>query len=449
MSKRFRVLSLFSGCGGLDIPFVGNRYHIVSAFDNDPAAIRCLKGNLNCNAMAIDVTSDQFEKKLNAIGPVDIVLGGFPCQGFSKSGPKKADDPRNSLYRAMLHAVEVTSPTLFLAENVDGMAQNFNGKFVERIAADFRNAGYAVTSRILNAVNYGVPQFRRRIFFVGTNCDVSVPFIWPRPTHYGASRNGEFKTTWDVHNEPNLFQTTPLLKPVSIGDAISSLLEAGPSFPDHQFLDNYSDKDRQIMPRISEGQKLCNVRFSDSSVYTWDIPEAFGETTDREKSILLTIGRNRRKKQYGTIPNGNPLGLPVISELSGLEIAEQELETLADRGFLKKVRDRYDLKGAMFCSGLYRRPRWDEPAPTVLTVFNKPRYFFHPRVERPFTIRECARLQAFPDDFTFLDTGITFEDAYRLIGNAVPPKLANALQEQIWQFISATRIENAVKVATT
>lgn len=448
MSKMLRVLSLFSGCGGLDIPFSDNRYEIINALDNDPAAIRCLKANLKCNATVMDVSSTAFEYELSSIGTVDIVLGGFPCQGFSKSGPKNEDDARNKLYRAMLRAVEITKPALFLAENVDGMAQNFNGKFVDRIVMDFRDAGYSVTNRIINSVNYGVPQFRRRIFFVGTNTHLSVPFIWPEPTHYGSSRNGEFKTSWDVGHQPNLFQPKQLLCPVSIGNAISDLLETGSNIPDQQFSSNYSKKDQQIMARIGEGQKLCNVRFSDTSVYTWDIPDAFGETTDREKKILLTIGKNRRKKQYGTIPNGNPLELSVISELLGLPIADEELQDLSKRGFLKNVGESYDLKGAMFCSGLYKRPRWDEPSPTVLTVFNNPRYFFHSRLERPFTVRECARLQSFPDDFIFLDTGITFNDAYRLIGNAVPPILASAFEKQIWQFFSTTRIENAVKVAT-
>lgn len=215
----------------------------------------------------------------------------------------------------------------------------------------------------------------------------------------------------------------------------------GAGIPDQQFVDNVSERDRYIMAHIKEGQKLCNVRFSETSVYTWDIPEVFGETTDREKEILSTIGKNRRKKQYGDIPNGNPLSLDVISELSGLQIAERELDNLVGKGFLKRIDERYDLKGAMFCSGLYKRPKWNEPSPTVLTVFHNPRYFFHPIEERPFTVRECARLQSFPDDFRFLDTGISSEDAYRLIGNAVPPKLSKALQDSIWKFVSNARME--------
>ena len=447
-SRKLRVLSLFSGCGGLDIPFSKDRYQIACAIDNDPSAIRCLKANLDCNAAVVDVTSDAFEQIIQGCGPVDIVLGGFPCQGFSKSGSKKADDPRNKLYTAMLRAVEVCRPSLFLAENVDGMAQNFNGTFVDRICTDFSEIGYSVKSRILNAVNYGVPQFRRRIFFVGTGRNGAGDFEWPAPTHYGESRNGEFKTAWEVGNQPDLFQPVPLLPPPSISDAISDLLGMEKKVADQQLPDKVSERDRHVMAHIKEGQKLCNVRFSETSVYTWDIPEVFGETTKREKEILITIGKNRRKRQYGDVPNGNPLSQEVISELSGLQIAERELDNLVSKGFLKKIDERYDLKGAMFCSGLYKRPKWNSPSPTVLTVFNNPRYFFHPLEERPFTIRECARLQSFPDNFRFLDTGISSEDAYRLIGNAVPPKLSNALQGSIWKYFSTLRIENADKIAT-
>ena len=440
-----RVLSLFSGCGGLDIPFKKNRYKIVNAIDNDPEAIRCLEANLNCNATVMDVTSEGFERELQTIGKVDVVLGGFPCQGFSKSGPKREGDPRNKLYLSMIQAVEMTEPEVFIAENVDGMAQNFNGKFVNQITEDFYKTGYSVTSRILNAVNFGVPQFRRRIFFVGTRSIYDEPFIWPEPTHYGATRNGEFKTTWDVQNQPTLFQTERLLDPVTIGDAISDLIELNSNIPDHNSIENISIKDQQIMARIGEGQKLCNVRFSDTSVYTWNIPDVFGETTAREKEILLTIGKNRRKKIYGNIPNGNPLDISVISELSGFNISEEEIQNMMQKGFLKKVENQYDLKGAMFCSGLYKRPLWDEPAPTVLTVYDNPRYFFHSKEERPFTVRECARLQSFPDDFIFVNTGISNKDAYRLIGNAVPPKLAGVIEEQVWKYITRVKKRNAAK----
>jgi DNA (cytosine-5)-methyltransferase 1 len=90
--------------------------------------------------------------------------------------------------------------------------------------------------------------------------------------------------------------------------------------------------------------------------------------------------------------------------------------------------EKFDLKGAMFCSGLFKRPRWDEPAPTVLTNFHNPRYFLHPSENRPFSLRECARLQTFPDDFVFAVDGsdASLIDGYRLVGNAVPPTVGRA-----------------------
>ena len=279
------VLSLFSGCGGMDIPFSSAPYHIVGAYDNDPAAIACMKRNLQCKAVEMDVSSPAFKFDLDTIGSVDIILGGFPCQGFSKSGPKKQHDPRNKLYLAMLNAIESLHPSVFVAENVDGMVQNFNGSFVDRIHSDFSEAGYIVEHRIINAVNYGVPQFRRRILFVGTRKDIGIKFIWPNPTHSGTSRNGEFKTHWDLDDEPNLFAQYNLEPPVTIKDAIHDLVNDSGTVPDQVFDSNISSKDLMIMSRIKEGQKLCNVRFSGSSVYTWEIPEVFGKQP-KEKSAF-------------------------------------------------------------------------------------------------------------------------------------------------------------------
>ena len=85
--------------------------------------------------------------------------------------------------------------------------------------------------------------------------------------------------------------------------------------------------------------------------------------------------------------------------------------------YIKAKEDGYDLKGAMFCSGLFKRPKWDEPSPTVLTNFHNPRYFLHPSEYRPFTLRECARLQGFDDTFLFHGDGSIYslEDGYRLV----------------------------------
>ena len=433
--KKSTVVSLFSGCGGLDLGFSDDFFEISAAYDIDQAAIDCIRHNLKCKAEVLDVSTDKFDSELDKIGKADIVLGGFPCQGFSKAGPKKKKDPRNLLYLSMLKAVERLQPYVFVAENVDGMAQNFKGEYLKLIQNDFEKSGYIVESRILNAVNFGVPQYRRRVFFVGIKKTLNKTFEWPKPTHFGGSRNGEFKTEHEYGTALSLFEPIDLKPSVTLKDALSDLLEKDESYPDHEISTIPKTKDLAIMESIGEGKKLCNVRFSDTSVYTWQIPKAFGKVSNREIKILETIGKNRRKKIYGSIPNGNPLSPEVISDLSKLKVNVDELNSLAERGFLKKRDEKYDLKGAMFCSGLYKRPKWNEPAPTILTVFHSARYFFHPQKLRPFTLRECARMQSFPDSFVFKKAGVTIDDGYRLVGNAVPPLLASKMGESVRKIL--------------
>ena len=86
---RFKVVSMFSGCGGLDYGFIHPPFDLVGAYDNDPAAVQCFSHNLPCSAKLMDVSSPAFLEEIKGIGWTDVLLGGFPCQGFSKSGPKK------------------------------------------------------------------------------------------------------------------------------------------------------------------------------------------------------------------------------------------------------------------------------------------------------------------------------------------------------------------------
>ena len=164
----FRAVSLFSGCGGMDLGFAGAGFEVVRAIDLDPAAAAVHAANFGAPAVRSDVTGTDFAAWRRELGPVDVVLGGFPCQGFSKAGPKRADDPRNGLYRAMLGAVRELRPACFVAENVEGLAQNFGGRYLEQISGDFGRLGYQVAVALIDAIGYSVPQHRRRIFFVGT-----------------------------------------------------------------------------------------------------------------------------------------------------------------------------------------------------------------------------------------------------------------------------------------
>ena len=427
------VVSLFSGCGGLDLGFHELGYDLVYACDNDPSAIQVYQKNIDKRAYVRDVTTEQFHADINSLGNCDVVLGGFPCQGFSKAGPKNRNDSRNFLYIEMKKAIETLRPKIFVAENVDGLSQNFKGAYLEQITSDFRSIGYTVEYRLLDAANFGVPQHRRRIFFVGTRGDTPrQAFKWPEPTHIFDERNGESS----LNSQPDLL-TSPLgfmpTRAKSVKEAIGDISDTIGILPDHAYSDKWPDEYWKIIEKIGPGQKLCNVRFSPTSVYTWEIPEVFGVVDREDIEILESIGKNRRHKRYGNIPNGNPLPESEIMRLTGRLDIKNRLMKLVNQGYLKEKNDGYDLKGAMFCSGLFKRPRWDSPSPTVLTNFGNPRYFIHPKQNRPLTLRECARLQGFPDDFVFLSSmnRKALVDGYRLVGNAVSPPMSRVFATSV------------------
>lgn len=442
--RKLRVVSLFSGCGGLDLGFKEEGFELAYACDNDPMAVEVYRRNVDERAYVRDVTTVLFHREIDELGYCDVVLGGFPCQGFSKAGPKTESDPRNVLYREMLKTVLTLKPKVFVAENVDGMSQNYGGSFVERIKEDFRKAGYRVESRIVQAADYGVPQYRRRILFIGVREGSQLSFFWPEPKHATPLRNGEFKLEgYSSKVDGVVIGTSPLTIENGIGDLLDVELGA---MQDHVVIDKWPDYYQHVFKAIKPGQKLCNVRRADTSVYTWQIPEAFGKVSSRERIVLETISKNRRHKRFGNKPNGNPLALEVIEDLSGLQKLAREVRSLVKKKYLKDFEGKYDLMGAMFCSGLFKRPQWDQPAPTVLTVFDNPRYFLHPIKNRPFSVRECARLQSFPDAFKFCVGTSNAEQraAYRLIGNAVPPLLA----KQIANAVKRTLIKECTEEAT-
>lgn len=442
-----KVVSLFSGCGGFDLGFKEQGFDLIYACDIDPVAVDCYARNIDPRVHLRDVTSTEFHRDMSEIGSCDIVLGGFPCQGFSKAGPKHAEDKRNALYLEMKNAIAVLRPQLFIAENVDGISQNFKGAYLERIIEDFRQIGYCIEYRIFDAIAFGLPQHRRRIFFVGIEQSIHHRFSWPEPTHFFKRRNGEFTiagiqtSMQPVQEQQTTLQPEdrrpPPQKIQTIKDAIQDIRSLDTHIPDHRITHQWPGKYTTIFQTVREGQKLCNVRHAHTSVYTWQIPEVFGAVSEQERCILETIARYRRHKKYGNLPNGNPLPVDEIGRLTGLVDIQHEIENLLAKSYIKFKSGGYDLKGALFCSGLFKRPIWNEPAPTVLTNFHNPRYFLHPLEDRPFTLRECARLQGFPDSFIFTNSNTNKDliNGYRLVGNAVPPIVSKAFAAAVWQFL--------------
>ena len=320
------VVSLFAGCGGLDLGFHELGFKTLYAADHDAAAVKAYKHNLGNTIQLRDVASSQFHNDLAHIGSADVVLGGFPCQGFSKAGPKRFGDTRNVLYLEMLRAVELLQPRIFIAENVYGLGQNFGGAYLQSILADFSGIGYQVEHRLVDAITYGVPQHRRRILFIGTR-DADRQFKWPAATHELQRRNGE--RAIDTETEELFAVKSPLRQQPArtIRDAIGDLPAIG-LFPDHVVTNSWPAHYQHIFKAISSGQKLCNVRHAESSVYTWQIPEVFGHVTPAQRSILEVISKHRRHKRYGDIPNGNPLPIEEIEKLLETKVRSSDISAL-------------------------------------------------------------------------------------------------------------------------
>lgn len=178
------VIDLFAGCGGLSKGFMDAGYDILVGVDNDQAALNTFALNhVGAIAMNADLSQQEtFDAIREAAGerPIDVIIAGPPCQGFSLTGPRNFDDPRNKLYLAVIEMVRQFQPRGFIIENVPGMATMYDGQVRNEILRRFSEMGYNVESQILCAADYGVPQLRRRLIFMGVRNDIGNP-VFPEP----------------------------------------------------------------------------------------------------------------------------------------------------------------------------------------------------------------------------------------------------------------------------
>lgn len=200
------IVSLFSGAGGLDLGIIQAGNKVIWANDIDKDAVDTYQTNIGGNIICSDIK----DIEPASIPSSDVVVGGFPCQGFSMANlHRNVNDERNELYRFFYTVVKEKQPKFFLAENVKGILSLGNGVVVQHIKSDFEEAGYLVEIFKINMADYGVPQHRERVIFVGQRKDISknMVFKFPLPTH---SKSGEKLPRW-----------------ISIKDAINHLPPAG------------------------------------------------------------------------------------------------------------------------------------------------------------------------------------------------------------------------------
>ena len=176
--KTYTAVSLFCGAGGLDLGFHNAGFRTVWANDFNADACATFSSWSSAQVVCGDISKIDSD----SIPDSDIILGGFPCQGFSLSGPRRIDDSRNVLYKEYVRILKSKMPLAFVGENVKGLLTMGDGKIAEAIFAAFHECGYDVRCRLLNAADYGVPQDRERVIIVGLREDLRCgAFDFPAP----------------------------------------------------------------------------------------------------------------------------------------------------------------------------------------------------------------------------------------------------------------------------
>lgn len=183
----YKTIDLFCGAGGFSKGFQMAGFQIKFGIDiwND-AVVTYQKNFPEAKAINKDIQALDGRDilSISEIESVDVIIGGPPCQGFSVSGKRMVDDERNSLYKSYVRIVSQLKPKIFVMENVPGLVNLFDGQVGREVIEDFSSIGYNVEKKILSADNYGVPQQRKRVFFVGLNKSIfgEQKFIFPSPT---------------------------------------------------------------------------------------------------------------------------------------------------------------------------------------------------------------------------------------------------------------------------
>lgn len=184
-----KIVSLFSGAGGLDLGLILAGNQVIWANDIDKDAVATYRENISDNIICKDIR----EISTDDIPSSDVVVGGFPCQGFSLANRFRIiDDERNLLYKFFYNVIKAKQPKFFIAENVKGILSLGEGKAIEQILSDFKSAGYLTSVNLVNMANYGIPQTRQRVIIIGQRMDIGkkIVFNFPKPSHDKHGDNG-------------------------------------------------------------------------------------------------------------------------------------------------------------------------------------------------------------------------------------------------------------------
>lgn len=399
--KKYKVVSIFSGCGGLDLGFVGgfefmgnqfdkNKFEIVFANDFDSDAITTYSANQQYFGDHTITQGDIRDVAATEIPEFDILIAGFPCQPFSNAGNRKGvndDNGRGTLWheceRIINHAIThfAEKPKAFIFENVRGIMSSKmdNGRTVpEEIRVRMEKLGYKVSMQLIKASDYGVPQNRFRYIIVGVRDDMEL---------------FDFNYFNKVLLDKNLPSASINPYRLLLGSVLCDIPDNAPQRYDYW---KYSPQGQKMIDLIGACEQGENaLSWFQQGVPLENMPEN------------ITQGRSWK--------NINPDDLP------------------------PRFRKIYDDPKKYHAPNFYRRFALGEIAGTIIASAQPENSgITHPYENRRMSLREVARIQSFPDDFTFPYKTIT--GAYKVIGNAVPPVLgwvmARGLQDYLDKQLS-------------
>lgn len=213
--EEINTIDLFCGAGGLTLGFERQGFNTIGASDYQEDTLNTFKSNFpNVTTVQEDIRELGSEELLDEAGydkeDIDAIIGGPPCKGFSMAGERDPDDPRNSLFEEYIRIVSHIEPRVVMMENVKGILSMKDGAYADKILKELRKLGYSVKYRILNSADYGVPQSRERVIWIGFKNGDKISF--PDPTHHSES-SGQKKLGKDEDLKPY----------VTVGEAISDL----------------------------------------------------------------------------------------------------------------------------------------------------------------------------------------------------------------------------------
>lgn len=382
----FKIVDLFSGIGGISYGFHKEGFDILLAVDNDPVAMHTYLLNnpwfdeekFICKDIAL-IEEHEIVKKIGNV-KTHVLVAGVPCQGFSRVGYKTKPklkkhnlpekDPRNRLFMEVIRFVDLLQPELVLIENVPDMKNtrlyyaDLKGEVIELIAEKLRKRGYHPKTICLDAAKFGIPQKRKRLFFIASR----VSF------HKDITEEQLLQIAKEVGYDEN---------PRTIANAIDDL----PSL------------------RSGEGDAICRMPFGGKTNGFYE------DFVTNETSILYNhVSRNHNKDD-----------LRIISALREGETYAKLLERTPEviKGRVHVVYNTKNFKDKFY------RLNHDRSSRTIVSHLAKDgNSFIHPRDNRSLTVREAARIQTFPDDFIFVGART---HQFIHIGNAVPPLLARII----------------------